>query len=511
MMQYRSLIHRAARMYGELPAIICGDTTLSFTQMVDRATRLGNVLVDAGCQPGDRIGVLMPNCAEYMELDAGLAAAGFVRVSLNVRSTTGQQIDVLTDAGVKALIYDEQFASVASAILQQLDGLRRVLRLRGGSDDGEIRDYEAALAAASADPLPADPSGEDLYCLFYTSGTSGRPKGVMLSHRAYFAVALLLLLEFGPVRAGDTAVLTQPLSHGGGFFMLPWFLSGATSVVMPKYDAAACIELTERHEAAVLKVVPTMLLQMLAAGIEPPPLPALQKIIYGASPMPAQQLRELLERFGNKFLQLYGQAEAPMTITVLGLGEHAEGGRLLSSAGRPWRGVEVRVVDEDGLDVEPGASGEVVVRGPQLMTGYWHQPELTAQTIRDGWLHTKDIAEEDERGYVYLLGRSDEMIISGGFNVSPRVVEDVLNRHPAVLESAVLGLPHEILGQQVTAFVSLRADAPASPDELIEHAGRELGYQKPRHLQIIPKLPRNAYGKVAFAELRELAAQTESR
>jgi long-chain acyl-CoA synthetase len=506
-MHYRSLIHRTARLYTDLPAIICGDRTLSFSQVVDRATRLGNALADAGCETGDRIGVFLPNCPEYMEIDAGLAAAGLVRVSLNIRSTTRQQIDVLTDAGVTALIYDEQFAPAASEILQELDGLRRVLRLRGGSDEGEIRDYEAALSTASGAPLPADPSGDDLYCLFYTSGTSGRPKGVMLSHRAYLSVALLLLLEFGRVGAGDAAVLTQPLSHGGGFFMLPWLMSGATSVVMPKYDATACIELTERHAASVLKVVPTMLLQMLAAGIEPPALPALQKIIYGASPMPAQQLGELLELFGNKFMQLYGQAEAPMTITVLGLEEHARGGRLLSSAGRAWRGVEVRAVDEAGVEVPPGESGEVIVRGPQLMSGYWHQPELSAQTVRDGWLHTKDIAEQDERGYFYLLGRSDEMIISGGFNVSPRVVEDALNRHPAVLESAVLGLPHEILGQQVTAFVSLRADAPASSDELIEFSGRELGYQKPRRVEIIPRLPRNAYGKVAFTELRELAAK----
>ena len=213
---------------------------------------------------------------------------------------------------------------------------------RRSSDDGRsfVRLRRAALAAARPEPLAADPSGDDLYCLFYTSGTSGRPKGVMLSHRAYFAVGLLLLLEVrtGPGRR-PRAVLTQPLSHGGGFFMLPWFISGATSVVMPRYEPESCLELTERHAATMLKVVPTMLLQMLAKGIEPPPLPALQRIIYGASPMPAQQLAELLELFGAKFMQLYGQAEAPMTISVLGLEEHAVGGRLLSSAGRPWRGV----------------------------------------------------------------------------------------------------------------------------------------------------------------------------
>jgi acyl-CoA synthetase (AMP-forming)/AMP-acid ligase II len=508
-MRYRSLIHRTARMYGELPAIVCGERTLTFAEVVARATRLGNALADGGCETGDRIGVLLPNCAEYMEVDIGLAAAGFVRVSLNIRSTPRQQVDVLRDAGVTALIYDEQFAPAASEILDAIDGLRLLLRLRGGSDEGDVRDYDTMLAAVSSNPLAADPSGEDLYCLFYTSGTSGRPKGVMLSHGAYLAVGLLLLLEFGPVPVGDTAVLTQPLSHGGGFFMLPWFISGATSVVMPRYEPSACLELTERHAATMLKVVPTMLLQMLAAGIEPPPLPALRKIIYGASPMPAQQLAELLELFGCKFMQLYGQAEAPMTITVLGLREHAAGGRLLSSAGRAWRGVDVRVVDEAGVDVQPGESGEVIVRGPQLMSGYWHQPDLSAQALRDGWLRTNDIAEQDDRGYIYLLGRSDEMIISGGFNVSPRVVEDVLNRHPAVLESAVLGLPHEILGQQVTAFVSLRADAPASPDELIEFSGRELGYQKPRRVEIVRQLPRNAYGKVAFTELRKFAAKAD--
>jgi long-chain acyl-CoA synthetase len=492
-------------MYAARPALICGETTRSYAEVHERANRLANALAALGVGPGDRVAVLLPNCAEYMEIDLGLAQAGFVRTSLNVRAAAQQQVAVLEDSAAVALIYDEQLADMAGEILASVPAIGTVLRLRGGGNDGEVGDYEEALACASADPPAADPAPEDLYCLFYTSGTTGRPKGVMLSHRAYVATALNLLLEFGPVAPGDPIVLTQPLSHGGGFFMLPWFMSGGTCVVMDRYDGARALDLTERHAATTLKVVPTMLLQMLSAGIEPPRLPALRQIIYGASPMPARQLGDLIGLFGNVFVQLYGQAEAPMSISVLGLAEHAEGGRLLSSAGRPWRGVEVCVADPEGRELPAGERGEVVVRGPQLMSGYWGQPELSATAVRDGRLWTRDLAETDERGYLYLLGRTDEMIISGGFNVAPRVVEEVLNRHPAILESAVLGLPHETLGQEVAAFVSLRTGASVSSDELISFTRDELGYQKPRRIEIVPSLPRNAYGKVATAELERLA------
>jgi long-chain acyl-CoA synthetase len=220
--------------------------------------------------------------------------------------------------------------------------------------------------------------------------------------------------------------------------------------------------------------------------------------------MPVQALEELLELFGPRFAQLYGQAEAPMCITVLPREDHLAGDRRLASAGRPYRNVEVRVVDGEGRDVAPGERGEVIVRGDHLMNGYWERPDLTAEVLRDGWVHTRDLAETDERGYVYLHGRTDDMIISGGFNVAPRTVEDVLARHPAVLEAAVIGLAHETLGQEVAAFVTLRPGRSATEDELVEFAGGQLGFQKPRRLTIVEQLPRNAYGKVAKTELPEL-------
>jgi acyl-CoA synthetase (AMP-forming)/AMP-acid ligase II len=329
----------------------------------------------------------------------------------------------------------------------------------------------------------------------------------MLTHRGYLAVGFNLLLEFGPVVPGEKILLPQPMSHGAGFFLPAWFMSGGVAIAMEKYDPAQLLELAARNAVETIKVVPTMLLQLLAAGLDVGrELPQLRQVIYGAAPMPAQALEDLLGLYGGVFAQLYGQAEAPMCITVLSREDHLDRDRrILSSAGRPFRSVEVRVVDEDGRDVSPGERGEVVVRGDHLMAGYWQQPELTAQVLRNGYVHTRDLAEVDERGYVYLQGRTDDMINSGGFNIAPRTVEDVLARHPAILESAVIGLPHGTLGEEVAAFVSLRPGRDATEDEIIEYARGELGFQKPRRVTIVERIPRNAYGKVAKAELVELA------
>jgi long-chain acyl-CoA synthetase len=502
-MRYRYLIERTVRLYGGLPAVVCNDETKTFAQVYDRSCRLANVLMAQGCEAGDRVGVLLPNRAEYLEVDIGLALAGLVRVSLNTRAVPAQQREVLADAGVKALVYDERFADAVPAATTGIETLTILLAVGHGGD----RDYEVALRSASHAPPAADPNGDDLYCLFYTSGTTGRPKGVMLTHRAYHAVAINLLLEYGPVAPGEKILLPQPMSHGAGFFLPAWFMSGGVSIAMEQYEPESLLDLAERHGVETIKVVPTMLLQLLASAVElRRELPHLRQVIYGASPMPVQPLEELLELFGPRFAQLYGQAEAPMCITVLTREDHeSTDRRVLTSAGRPYRNVEVRVVDEDGRDVAPGQQGEVIVRGEHLMSGYWQLPELTGEVLRHGYVHTRDLAETDERGYVYLLGRRDDMIISGGFNIAPRAIEDVLARHPAILESAVIGLPHETLGQEVAAFVSLRPGRSTTEDEIIEYTRAELGFQKPGRVTIVDRLPRNAYGKVEKRNLAQLA------
>jgi long-chain acyl-CoA synthetase len=275
-------------------------------------------------------------------------------------------------------------------------------------------------------------------------------------------------------------------------------------VVIDRFDPVGAFEIAERHDVDTLKLVPTMLISMMGAGVAPTDSYRPRHIIYGASPIPRETLIEALGAFGPVFSQLYGQAEAPMCITVLPEEDHVvhNGSPILTSAGRPWRNVDVRVVDEAGNDVEPGDRGEVIVRGAHLMRGYWRDPEQTAKVLKEGYVHTRDTATVDERGYIYLLGRMDEMINSGGFNIPPLLVENVLNEHPAVVESAVVGVPDTKWGERVKAFVVLRNGRSTAPEDLIEYCRPRLGMQGPKEIDLITTLPKNAYGKVIKSELR---------
>jgi acyl-CoA synthetase (AMP-forming)/AMP-acid ligase II len=502
-----AFVRRAAAQYGERPAVTFDDRTLRHAEVADRATRLANALLGLGVERGGRVGVVVPNCLQSMEIEFGCAVGGLVRVALNVRLPAADNVRTLAAMEVDGLIYAGRFDEVASQALEDNPGLK-VLRLTIDEADatgGPGEDYVQALAAADA-RRPEGPDDDTLFSLFCTSGTTGAPKGVMLTHDAQLAVAASLLLEFGPVKPGDSVLLPQPLSHGGGFFMLPYYLSGGHCVVIDQFDPVGSFEIAERHDVDTLKLVPTMLIEMMRHGVAPSDDYRPRHIIYGASPIPRETLTQGLELFGPIFAQLYGQAEAPMCITVLPEEDHVttNGSKILNSAGRAWRNVDVRVVDEDGRDVAPGDRGEVIVRGGHMMRGYWRNPELTATVLRDGYVHTRDMATVDERGFIYLLGRTDDMINSGGFNIPPLVVENVLNEHPAVVETAVVGVPDPKWGESVKAFVVLREGASVEPDELIDFCRPRLGMQRPRALEVLPQLPKNAYGKVTKSALKEL-------
>jgi acyl-CoA synthetase (AMP-forming)/AMP-acid ligase II len=324
----------------------------------------------------------------------------------------------------------------------------------------------------------------------------------MLSHRSILHVSWNLLMELGPLQVGEKILLMQPLSHGAGFFVLPQLMKGGACIVMRQFDPAEVLRLAREHEVEVIKLIPTMLQRILRLpGIEHVRLPRLRAMVYGASPMPEEPLKRAIEVFGaGKLVQIYGQSECPVTLTVLHGNEHrldTPHPQRLVSAGRPWVTVETRVVDEQGKDLPRGEVGELLLRGLHAMSGYWRREDLTAKTLRDGWVHSNDMARIDEDGFVYLLGRKDEMIISGGYNIAPREVEDVLYQHPGVQEAAVLGEADPEWGQAVVAYVCLKDGGDErEASALLEFAKPLLGFKRPKRVYLMRELPKNPAGKI---------------
>jgi acyl-CoA synthetase (AMP-forming)/AMP-acid ligase II len=505
-------LQRSALLYGDAVAARCDDEVRSFAQLEERSNRLANALLARGLKHGDRVATWLENSIRCVELDFALAKAGLVRVSLNPRLTPREAQYIVQDSDARCLVWGASFDAQIAQVIHDAPELElRVRASEGTAPSAAGEDFEAFLASGAAQVPAREVDAEDLYCLFYTSGTTGRPKGVMLTHRAMLHVAWNLLMEVGPLAIGEKVLLMQPLSHGAGFFVLPQWMKGGCSVIMRSFDPAEVLRLAAVHEIEVIKLIPTMLQRILRVpGVAQVKLPKLRAMIYGASPMPAEPLKQAIDVFGpEKLVQIYGQSECPVTLSVLHAGEH----RLdhpypqrLLSAGRPWATVEMRVVDDDFQDVAPGGIGEVVLRGPHMMSGYWKRPEQTREALRDGWLKTNDMGRIDEHGYVYLLGRKDEMIISGGYNIAPREVEDVLYQHAGVQEAAVVGESDTEWGQAVVAYVVLRETHAGQGRELLAFSREQLGFKKPQRIYTLPELPKNAAGKIQKSALKPALA-----
>ncbi|HEY4411250.1 MAG TPA: AMP-binding protein, partial [Acidimicrobiia bacterium] len=338
------------------------------------------------------------------------------------------------------------------------------------------------------------------YRLAYSGGTTGKPKGVMLTTRTEVAEVTNFLIDLLPdVRPGDVMLHAAPVTHGSGAFVLPHLVRGATSVIMTKFDAGAFLEMAERTQATATFLVPTMIAMLLQEPNAESAKLTMRRLCYGGAPIAPTVLQKGLDTFGSVFVQTYGQAEAPLCITCLQPEDHDRVG----SAGRPYTLVEAGVIDDAGEFVGPGVDGEVVTRGQHVMAGYWQRPDATAEAIRpDGWLRTGDIGRFDEAGFLYLVDRRNDMIISGGFNVYPREVEDVLKSHPAVVEAVVVGLPDEKWGERVAAAV--KTNEPVEPSVLEAFcAERIAGYKRPRRLEVWDDIPLSPVGKVLRRAARD--------
>lgn len=503
-------IERCALKYGPDVAIIHGETRLTYEAFFAGARRAGRALLALGLSPGDRVGILMSDRPEVLQAYFGMTWAGLVAVSLNARMAADDHRYVLEDSGARALCHDAGFAERAHAV--RGPALEHLLCVDPEGVRPGGQDFTALCTEQDPSPLPApEVSPDDLAAIYYTGGTTGRPKGVAHSHRTILAAFLSETLEMG---LGEREVFAHvaPLTHAGGAFALPVWLRGGTNLVLGGFDPAQLLAAIEEHGVTSTMLVPTMVYVLLDhPGLAGADTSSLRTIIYGAAPMGRERLEQGLERFGPVFCQLYGQTEAPNQLTVLTHAEHAEAvalgeGERLSSCGRPVTIADVRLVDDDMRDVAPGEPGEIVVRGPHVMLGYWNKPEQTAEAIRDGWLCTGDIARMDERGFFYIVDRKKDMVITGGFNVYPKEVEQSLFGHPAVRDACVIGIPDEKWGEAVKAIVVLESPDAASPEELIAWVKERKGsVLAPKVIDIVDAVPVTAVGKHDKPALRAAA------
>ncbi len=499
---------RAAQEYSNNICVVEGGKRITFREVNERANRLANALLDGGLKKGDRVAVLMGNSWRVVEVDLGIARAGLVRVSLNARLAIKDHVTMLNETEVQAFIVGPEYVEHAGEMEPQLATVKRII-LTQGSHAGWAT-YEDLLASASPSDPAVDINEDDLYQIQYTSGTTGQPRGAMIHHGAWLSSLYFHLAEMETIRETDALLHVAPMTHSAGVFALPHFVRGARQVVLKKFDPQVVLETIEKEKITFVVLVPTMIYMLLAEpNVKKFDLSSLKTILYAASPMSVEKLKEAIAIFGRVFQQGYGLTECIPPVAHFPKEDHVVDGppeivKRLGSCGRPAIGVEVRVIGEDGNQVKPGEVGQIVCRSGNVFKGYLNRPEDTAKTLRDGWLYTRDLATVDEYGYLYIVDRLDDMIISGGFNIFPREVEEVLYAHPSVYEVAVVAVPDEKWGEAVKAVVALKQGASATQQELIDFCEERLTrFKKPKTVDFVDALPKNPNGKILRRALRE--------
>jgi long-chain acyl-CoA synthetase len=501
----------AAVQHGSRPALIHGERTLSFAEVEARTNRLANGLLRLGLAAGDRLAVLLNNCMDSVVSVFAAEKAAQTYVALNSRHMLLEHAGILNDAQASAVILGPEFAGLAGPLREQVPTLRHVIAV-GFSAPGAVA-YDSLLETGGPQAPDVRIEADHLVRIAYTSGTTGRPKGVAYTVQRlqqqltnqFYAMEYALGID-------DAMLHVGPLTHAAGVYLLPCYLRGARSVIADRFDPQTMLRDIERHRITQLMLVPTMLarlVDLLDTGIEVD-LSSLRRINYGTAPATVDLLQRALKRFGPILRQQYGMTEAVQPLAVLYPHEHvveATGTKRtrLSSCGKPSINVAITIRSAADQELPQGEIGEIAIEHRGIgAVQFWRQPEITAESIRNGRYYTGDLGCFDADGFLYIVGRNKEMIISGGFNVYGREVEDALASHPAVVEAAVLGIPDPEWGELVAAFVVARPGSGVTVEELAAHcAARIAGYKKPRVLRLVAELPRNNSGKVTKHVLRD--------
>jgi long-chain acyl-CoA synthetase len=506
---FADIIYRNSLLYPDKEAFVYGDTRITFPEFNTRANKLVHALHEMGVKKGEVVGILSWNCLQFADVNGAAMKGGFIASPFNPRLKADELDYIINYSEASTLFVGAELLETAESLRPRLTKVKNFISLEGSAPG--MTSHQDLLASQKGDEPDVQVTENDPVGIIYTSGTTGVPRGALYTHHRLVEDSKTLSIDMS-LQPGHRRVLITPLFHiaGNSHFRSSMYTGGCI-IILKFFNPEAALQAIQDEKATHMDIVPTHLAAMLnLPDLDKYDIKSLQFLWYGGSPMPLEILKKGMKAFGPIIAQGYGQSESGPAISHLSREDHnvldrpKEEQRKLSSAGQPDIGVQVRIVDGEGNDVEPNVVGELIVRSKQMMAEYWHRPDDTRATIVNGWLHTGDMCYYDDKGYIYIADRKKDMIISGGENVYPREVEEVLYRHPAVLEATVIGIPDPYWVEKVHALVVTREGASATAEEIIGFCKKQIaGYKTPKSVEFLDSLPKNPAGKILKRELRE--------
>ena len=504
-----SLVKKGFIDHPEKTAVVHGNLRLTFKELEQRINKAVNMLYGLGLKKGDAVAILAENSLMALEAQYALFKGGFIWTPLTFRNHPKENAYYLNNSGAKAIIFQGQFAQGIESVKSEIQTVEYYIVDKENTTYG-MHSYSHLMDKASIAPFKVDIHEDDPLCLLHTSGTTGKSKACLHTHKSWIMMtfAAITMLNVQPT---DVLLHVAAINHGAGSSIPCHMMFGVPQIMLSHMDVENLLETIQKEKVTTIWMAPTMIYLLLAhPKIHDYDLSSLRLIPYSSSPISANKLKEALVVFGNKFLQAYGLTECPV-ISSLNQKEHLAGvqgneetAKTLASAGREIILTEINIIDSEGNELPRGEIGEIIVRSPLCMKEYWNNPDATAATIKNGWLHTGDLGYMDDEGYLHVADRIKDMIISGGYNVYPKEVEDAIFMHPAVLETAVIGIPDSVWGESVKAFVVLKPNMQATEKDIIQICMDNMAsYKKPKSVEFLNDLPKSVTGKILKRELRK--------